>query len=76
MVCGSPVVTNSCAFLVAHEAAGAAKHPAFPAPSVFEDVVLAKLGHVVSRECEIMSKHVMQASGKMKNALARRIRSS
>ena len=29
------MVTNSCAFLLAREAAGALRHPAFPAPSFF-----------------------------------------
>ena len=33
---GEPVVTNSCAFYIASEAAGALIHPAFPAPSVWE----------------------------------------
>jgi len=31
-----PVVTCSCAFFFAREAAGAARHPAFPAPSSSE----------------------------------------
>jgi hypothetical protein len=33
---GGPVVTNSCAFLLCTRGCGCAKHPAFPAPSVFE----------------------------------------
>src|ERR1700761_7190082 len=32
---GVPVVSNSCAFFTAHEAAGAVERPAFPAPSEF-----------------------------------------
>jgi hypothetical protein len=34
-VFGLPVVTNSCAFYFAREAAGEPDHPAFPAPSHF-----------------------------------------
>jgi hypothetical protein len=33
---GEPVVTNSCAFYFAHEAAGEPDHPAFPAPSIWD----------------------------------------
>ena len=36
----------------AHKAAGAAKHPAFPAPSVvLRDKIDAKLGRIAPREC-------------------------
>jgi len=33
---GKPAVTNACAFYQCTRGCGCAKHPAFPAPSLFE----------------------------------------
>src|SRR6516225_9964095 len=56
-VSASPVVTYACVlFSIAHKAAGAADHPAFPAPSRVEDVVLQKLGQACrgnARSCPL-----------------------
>jgi hypothetical protein len=49
---GVPVVSNSCAFYTAHEAAGAHNARHSLRPRRFEGHVDAKLGQIVSRECE------------------------
>jgi hypothetical protein len=48
---GEPVVTTRMLSTFAYEAAGAHKHPAFPAPSVYGGIVFAKLGQDLLREC-------------------------
>jgi hypothetical protein len=48
---GLPAVINSCAFYFAREAAGAAKRPAFPAPSVGRPDIRQNPDQIVSREC-------------------------
>jgi hypothetical protein len=52
-----PVVNNSCAFLTAHEAAGAASARSSLRPLLFEGrwLVLASPGQIVSRECGVLS---------------------
>jgi hypothetical protein len=47
---GVPVVTNSCAYLTAHEAAGAQSIRHSLRPLDFEGHELAKLGQIVPRE--------------------------
>jgi hypothetical protein len=44
---------------IAHKAAGAAKHPAFPAPSDFFGRSMQQLGRNSRRECEVASTAVM-----------------
>src|ERR1700722_1313950 len=54
---GTPVVTNSCAFLLCTRGCGCAKHPAFPAPSVFEghDSGIARAKRVARRRTCVCS---------------------
>jgi hypothetical protein len=56
-VSASPVVTMLvCFFTFAHWAAGAAKHPAFPAPSSVRKARFSvNSGAIVPRECQIAS---------------------
>jgi len=55
---------DSCAFYVAHEAAGAAERPAFPAPSrFFWGWCLARPGQIMPRECEAVAQILDRHSG-------------
>src|ERR1700757_2111389 len=54
---GKPAVTNSCAFYLCTRGCGCAKHPAFPAPSIFRGTPFSQSpgrscrGNVDARHC-------------------------
>src|SRR6185437_9689548 len=68
---GKPAVTNACAFYQCMRGCGCAKHPAFPAPSLFEGETNAKLGQILPREGGVVS-----LTPSLRGAKRRRVRRS
>jgi hypothetical protein len=52
---GEPVVTNSCALFYRARGRGCIKHPAFPAPSLYQGDVWQNSDAIASRECGSVS---------------------